>query len=182
MGDARTFAVAVKQEGDIVVAADGRMAFHDGRASAECVLKTARLNDSLCVALSGDTPYMLPVLETLGLPTKGIPHDRLLQDWEESREEPRIGYGKAKRRIMAALPGVISLAQKRGELDELVGILLIGKRSTGPVMCNWGSIVESLESGDDPCKPRDEALARYSGHLFIGRIPSESTNKRARLM
>jgi len=178
-----TFAVAVKQARDIVVAADGRMNFQDGRTPAEHVLKSARLNKDLCLVLSGDTPYIVPILDALGLPTAGIPHDRLLQAWEESKEELPIGYNKAKGIIKAALPDVISAAQERGEPDKLVGILLAGKRSTGPFMCNWGSIAESLEDGVDPCEPLAlvEVSARYSGCLYIGRIPQDGTNERSRL-
>ena len=182
MADAMTFGVAVKQQGDIVIAVDGRMKFHDGRTPAEQVLKSVRLNKSLCLAMSGDTPYMVPILDALGLPTEDIPHDRLFQVWEESGEELPIGYNKAKVIIKATLPELVSAAQARGEIDKLVGILLAGKLSTGPFLCNWGSIAEALKCGDDPCQPQQEASARYGGCLFIGRIPSEGTIERDRLM
>jgi len=156
------------------------MLFQDKkRKPEERVLKSIRLNDELCLALSGSTMLMIPILQTLSVPTDGVPHNRILQDWEDAKNEVDIGYGEAKRRIMSAVPRILRTPFADGKVGQAPGVLLVGHRLKGPVMCMWGDYAPSSATNIEPGTPNSELLPNCDGISCVGRVPEEGSDDRA---
>jgi len=160
--EAMTLILAVVDDKDVVVAADGRMTREDETVLAEQVLKTVRLNDRLCVAFSGKTEYIRKVLSRLGVSPIPSDHRRLMEAWEDSGQELRIGYQKAQHAITKEVQKIVSEVGIERAKKMSVNALLASRVKGKPVLCFWGP-----DNKWSPCEKKGPKFEM----VWAGKVP-----------
>lgn len=138
---------------DAVIGSDGSITHKVRGRCAERHLKSARLNDSLCVACSGDLFGMgLVISKLIGKPgweTRG----NICEDWERLKESVDFGIEHAAHLSVETLDEIYSNPLLTKVQENGVGVMLAGEFNGKPYLlaCSreHGSIKTKIVQGDD---------------------------------
>jgi hypothetical protein len=125
-----TTLLAIVQDGVLAIGADGRASDGD-HISTESAIKTARLNNMLCVGFAGDASLRVPIeAEVVGHPEWRY-SDTVFERWEEANEVAPSSYQTMVGQVALMLSAIAS--SDPGKLDILLG----GMRDGRWHLCEW---------------------------------------------
>lgn len=133
-----TLITAIRDNKDAVIASDTRVLNLDYSFRSDAAQKAVAINDSLIIAIGGNTIYGIEILRALGFRCQDT--DSVTYMSSAQLEAPLdLEYRDARARVTRELRRIIPAIDPKNLADHAPGAILVGFLRGAPSLCSWGT-------------------------------------------